>query len=113
VGLDLHRPEVEPREDVWTAARGPCRVTQVVNYLPPPTRGPSARIETVLSHLMVDRPRGVTHHDARYRLRTYTEAQWRRQVARSPLRRAAVLDATGRPRADRDLPYQLEILVRE
>ncbi len=106
VGLSFAAPGGDPpEEDVWTAARGRCRVTQVVNYLP--LRG---RRERVLSHLMVERPRGVTHRDEIYELRTYTESQWVRLLAGSPLERRAVLDRFGRPRDGRPLAYQLEVL---
>ena len=98
VGISL-RDDVQttPEEDVWVAARGRCRVTQLVTYLPPEGQGARARRETVISHLMVERPGRTDHHDARYELRTYRVREWARLLARSSLRRLAVLDARGRP----------------
>ncbi len=103
---------LEPEEDVWEGVRGRCRVSQLVNYLPPEPGTPRARIETVISHLSVIRPRGTTHLDQRYDLRTYDQGQWDRVVARSRLRRIASCDAAGRPLDGRRPPYQLEVLVR-
>ncbi len=95
-------------EDTWVGARGSLRVTQVVNYLP--SRG---RRERVVSHLMITRPRGVEHLDHVYDLRTYTQAQWLRVLARSPLRRLATCDIFGRPVGeDAPHPYRLEVLGR-
>ena len=112
VGLSVVDPDGEPpEEDVWTATRGHCRVTQVVNYLPSGDGGAAPRRERVLSHLMVERPGGLTHHDSVYELRTYTERQWRRLLNASGLRRLAVLDRFGRERGERILPYQLEVLI--
>jgi SAM-dependent methyltransferase len=99
-----------PEEDVWTGARGRCRVTQVVNYLPPEPGTARARRETVVSHLTVQRPRGDEHFDDTYDLRTYDRAQWRRLVKRSGLEHAGSFDAWGKPLGDRALPYQLEAL---
>jgi SAM-dependent methyltransferase len=101
-----------PDEDVWTGTRGRCRVRQVIQYLPPEPGGPHPRRERVLSHLVIERPRGAEHRDAVYGLRCYDEAQWASLVGRSPLRRLASLDARGRPRAGRRLPYQHEVLLR-
>lgn len=134
VGISLRDDaQTTPEEDVWVAARGRCRVTQLVTYLPPATQGLRARRETVISHLMVERPGRIDHHDVRYELRTYREQEWKRLLARSFLRRLAVLDARGRPlRAEpstqtsrrpagpagraspepsRVPPYQLEVLT--
>lgn len=99
----------EPQEDLWEGARGRCRVTQLVNYLPP---APGTRRETVISHLLVHRPRGAEHRDDRYELRCYDEKQWRRVVGRSVLRRLASLDAFGRPLPAGHASYQLEILAK-
>ncbi len=110
VGLSLHHPGLDgPDEDVWTARRGRCRVTQLVDYLPPEPGRP--RRERVLSHLMIERPGGVAHRDGVYDLRSYTQRQWEALVARSPLAPVASLDRRGRPREGRILPYQLEILA--
>ena len=109
VGISLtDYATAEEEEDVWVARRGRCRVTQLVNYLPP---APGSRVETVVSHLLVRRPRGAEHHDDRYGLRTYDTAQWRRAVGRSALRRVASRDGLGRPLPEGPANYQLEILA--
>lgn len=100
----------EPDEDLWEGVRGPCRVSQVVNYLPPGTDRRHARIETVISHLTVTRPSGTRHFDDRYDLRTYDRRQWRNLVARSPLILTASCDAKGGPLAASAPAYQLEVL---
>jgi SAM-dependent methyltransferase len=108
VGLSLQDWALaDDDEDVWRGARGRLVVTQVVTYLPLP-----ARRERVISHLMVARPQGALHLDHVYDLRTYTQAQWLRLLARSPLQRVAVCDIAGRPVADdAALAYRLEILA--
>jgi SAM-dependent methyltransferase len=115
VGISLRGEEpAMPEEDVWLAVRGRCRVTQLVTYLPPPPQGSRARRETVISHLMIERPGGIEHFDSRYELRTYRAREWSQLVSRSPLRRLTGLDARGRPLpADTAaiLPYQIEILT--
>lgn len=100
-------------EDVWTAARGRCRVSQVVNYLPPEPGTRRDRTEQVVSHLTVKRPRGEEHLDDFYDLRTYDRRQWRRLVARSPLVHAGSFDGWGKPLAGRSPNYQYEALRRE
>ncbi|MFO7652781.1 MAG: class I SAM-dependent methyltransferase [Candidatus Krumholzibacteriia bacterium] len=110
VGISLEEGNwLGPDEDVWVGRRGRCRVRQVVNYLPPRDGGRPRR-EVVLSHLVIERPRGVEHRDHRYVLRTYSRAQWRRLVARSSLHHEVSLDASGRVLAGRRVPYQLEVL---
>jgi SAM-dependent methyltransferase len=110
VGISLtDYDDALPEEDLWEAARGRCRVSQLVNYLPP---GPGSRTEVVLSHLTIVRPRGVAHRDDRYDLRCYDRRQWRRLVGRSDLRHVASHDAAGRPLDGRAVPYQLEVLAR-
>lgn len=99
-----------PDEDLWEGVRGTCRVSQVVNYLPPEPDRRRARIETVISHLTVTRPRGTEHRDDRYDLRTYDRRQWRALIARSPLTLAASCDARGGPLAASAPAYQLEVL---
>lgn len=101
---------LEPEEDLWEAARGRCRVSQLVNYLPPEPDTARARSETVISHLTITRPGGVEHRDDRYDLRCYDRRQWRRLLERSRLRHLASCDGTGEPLAGRRLPYQLEVL---
>ncbi len=103
---------LEPEEDLWEGARGRCRVRQLVNYLPPEPGTPRARVETVISHLSVIRPRGTDHLDQRYDLRTYDRRQWEAVIGRSKLVRIASRDPAGRPLAGRRLPYQLEVLGR-
>ncbi len=112
VGISLTDYEwLEPEEDLWEGARGRCRVSQLVNYLPPEPGTARARTETVISHLTITRPRGVEHRDSRYELRCYDRRQWRRLLERSALRRLASCDARGRPLGQRRLPYQLEVLA--
>jgi SAM-dependent methyltransferase len=111
VGISLTEYGAEmPAEDLWIGVRGRCRVLQLVNYLPPPSRGPCARRERMISHLMIERPSGTEHRDHVYDLRCYSEAQWLRLLRCSALRRIAVLDASGKPRENRTLPYQYEVL---
>lgn len=102
-----------PDEDLWTAARGPCRVSQLINWLPPEPGTPRGRLERALSHLTVTRPGGTTHLDDAYDLRCYDERQWARLVAASALRRAGSFDARGRPLPPGTWPYQLEALRRD
>jgi len=93
VGLSTTVYGVEmPSEDVWHGARGPCRVTQVANYLPPDG---GSRTETVLSHLHIRRPGGDEHRDSTYTLRTYSLDEWTSLVARSALRIDRVTDEDG------------------
>jgi len=99
-----------PDEIVSVGVRGRCSVRQIANYQPPGS-GSRQRRETVLSHLLVERPRGVQHFDTRYHLRTYTARQWRSLIRRSPLRRLASLDSDGAAADDRRLPYQFEVLA--
>jgi SAM-dependent methyltransferase len=80
-------------EDVWEGARGRCRVTQVVQYIPP---GRRARRERVVSHLVIERPRGAEHVDSTYGLRSYDAKQWRAAIEASPFTLEAVVDETGR-----------------
>jgi len=99
-----------PEEDLWEGRRGGCRVSQLVNYLPPEPGTPLGRTERVLSHLTVTRPTGVTHFDDSYDLRTYDTSQWRALVKKSALAASGHFDAQGRPLAGRSLPYQLTVL---
>ena len=99
-----------PEEDLWQATRGGCKVSQLVNYLPPEPGTPTGRIETVISHLTVERPRGTEHFDDSYGLRTYDAKQWRNLVKRSRLELAGSFDAFAEPVEGRTLNYQLEVL---
>lgn len=99
VGITLTTYGVEfPSEDVWDGRRGPVRVKQVIQYVPPVTPADErARAERVYSHLIVTRGRRVEHRDSRYILRTYSRRQWESLIARSPLRVKAVVDEQGVP----------------
>lgn len=110
VGHSLHRSGQPSEEDVWIAQRGRCRITLMQNYLPPEPGTSGNRTETVICHMMIEKPSGVTHLDEVYRLRTYTQQQWLKVLSATPLRRLQVLDASGRPGENRDLPYQYEVL---
>ncbi len=101
VGLSLTAYGLEqPSEDTWSGTRGPCRVDQLVQYLPAPggpaRLGSRARDETVLSHLTVTTPTAARHLDSTYTLRAYDLKQWERLIARSPLRIRAVVDEDAR-----------------
>lgn len=96
-------------EDVWVGARGPCRVTQVVNYLPAES---SDRCETVLSHLHIHRPSGDEHRDSTYTLRSYSLDEWTRLVGRSALRIARVTDHDGIDTDPPALGYAMFVLAR-
>ncbi len=100
-----------PEEDLWQGARGRCKVSQLINFLPPEPGTRRARIETAISHLTVTRPSGEEHYDDAYDLRTYDASQWRKLIARSGLDLAGSFDGWGKPLGERVLPYQLEALV--
>jgi SAM-dependent methyltransferase len=92
VGLSLSAYGLEgPSEDVWDGARGPCRVRQVVQFIPPL----AGRDERVVSHLSIRTPAGEEHRTSSYSLRTYDLAQWRGLVGRSALRIHAAVDGDG------------------
>jgi hypothetical protein len=111
VGLSLvDYDHLAPDEDTWVGVRGKCRVTQLVNYLPPQPGTALARTERVISHLTVTRPRGEEHFDATYDLHCLDRQQWRQVLRRTPLQWVASCDATGRPLGDRIASYQLEVL---
>jgi SAM-dependent methyltransferase len=93
VGLSVTDYDLEqPSEDVWVGGRGPLRVTQTVNYIPPT---PPDRAERVLSHLHIAGPSGEEHRDSAYALRTYSKAEWEALIERSPMRVERVLDDAG------------------
>lgn len=89
-------------EDVWAGARGTCKVTQLVQYLPPPNpplvRGaaPAGRVERVVNHLTIQTPAATRHFDSAYDLRTYSLAELRRVIGRSAMRVVGVVDELGR-----------------
>ena len=99
-----------PEEDLWQTARGRCKVSQLVNYLPPEPGTAKNRTEQVISHLTVERPNRTEHFDDTYDLRCYDQKQWRDLIAKSRLDHAGSFDAFARPRAGRVLAYQLEVL---
>lgn len=110
VGLSTTLYGLEPpTEDVWTAARGRCRVTQLVQYLPPAS---GERTETVVSLITVDRPSGARRIDDRYWLRTYSLEQWLALIDRSALTLHAVTDERGDPLDPAPCGYRLYLLVR-
>ncbi len=102
IGMNVSAPGVEmPSEDVWTGARGSCRVTQLVQYIPPEE---GSRTERVFSHLAVTTPKHELHADTQYTLRTFSGAQWRGLIDDSPLKLIAITDELGEPVADLDDP---------
>jgi len=110
ISLSVYGDEA-PDEDTFTATRGACRVTQVYNYLPPGTGGLPPRSERVISHLMIERPRGVEHRDSVYDLRCYDSRQWSRLLARSDFAKLASVDRLGCLVAGRRMLYQTDVLV--
>jgi len=97
-------------EDLWEAARGKIKVSQLINFLPPEVGTPRARVETAISHLTVTRPSGEEHFDDAYDLRTYDRAQWQELISQSKLKWCGSFDASGKALGERTLPYQLEVL---
>lgn len=112
VGISLTVYGLEPpSEDVWEGARGQCRVSQVVQYMPP-TDADGDRMEQVYSHLTIERPRGEEHRPSHYALRAYDLEQWRALVAKSALREVAVVDQEGEPCEATAPGYSLWVLGR-
>jgi SAM-dependent methyltransferase len=116
VGISLSQYGIDAvEEDVWVGRRGRCTIRQLVQYLPPgtPEHGPGRqRVERVVSHVAVERPRGVEHYDSVYELRCYDTGQWKRLLQRSPLQRLATVDWWGRRLARRGPGYGVELLAR-
>lgn len=111
VGISLSAYGVEqPSEDVWRGARGPLRVTQVVQYEPPGRASP--RRERVTSVLHIERPAGDFVLPTNYDLRTYDLRQWRTLVDRSPFEAAGCVDEQGRPIEPTEPGYALWLLRR-
>ena len=111
VGLSTTAYGLEfPSEDVWTGARGPVRVTQSVQYVPPTGRTGGARVERVHSHLMIDRPSGVEHRDSAYALRSYSLDQWLALIARSAFAIEETTDHDGRPCDAGESGYRVFVL---
>ena len=112
VGISLTVYGLEPpSEDIWTARRGSCSLTQIVQYLPP-TDPEGDRMESVYSHLTVDRPRGEEHIPSSYALRAYDLEQWRAVIERSALRVVGVVDAAGEPCEPTAPGYAIWVLGR-
>jgi len=113
VGISLSRYDrEEPSEDLWEGRRGRCHVRQRVQYLPPGPGKSQGRREQVISHLQIERPRGIERVDSTYWLRCYDETQWHRLLAGSALQHVVSLDDQGRLRGSRELAYQIELLRR-
>jgi SAM-dependent methyltransferase len=114
VGLSTSAYGMEvPAEDVWEGRRGDVRVKQIVEYLPP--RKSSDRFEQVYSHLVITRGGrngSEEHRDHAYRLRCYSDRQWRTMVASAGLRIAAVTDDRGEPHDPGPFGYAFYILTR-
>lgn len=109
VGVGLCAYGLEPpTEDVWRGARGRCRVTQVIQYLPPPSR--RERWEHVASHITVATPKQTQRFDSAYRLRTYDMDQWLHLVDQSALRGVAWVDEWGGDIIMREPGYGIHIL---
>ncbi|MCC6677851.1 MAG: methyltransferase domain-containing protein [Phycisphaerales bacterium] len=102
-------------EDLWKGRRGATEVTQIVQYLPPPPevrRGPGARTERVISHLVVrsgERTRDIT---SAYTLRCYSLKQWMKVVEKSALEVLASIDEDGNDHLARDGGYCVFVLGR-
>lgn len=99
-----------PEEDLWESVRGGCRVSQLVNYLPPEPGTRLGRTERVLSHLTVTHGQDTQHWDDAYGLRCYDRRQWGKLVEKSALHTRGSFDGQGRPLEQRILPYQFEVL---
>ena len=116
VGLSTTAYGLEPpSEDIWTAARGRCRVTQAVQYLPPLAGEPpraGERTETVISHITVSRPSGERHITDRYALRTYSLDEWLDLIGRSAMELHAVTDEFGSELDAPECGYRLYLLRR-
>jgi SAM-dependent methyltransferase len=111
VGLSTTAYGLEfPSEDVWTGARGPVRVTQTVQYVPPAGKTGGARMERVFSHLLIERPSGEEHRDSTYALRAYSLDQWLDLVARSPFEILETTDHDGVPCEAGESGYRVFVL---
>lgn len=101
----------QPDEDVWSGKRGRVHVTQIVNYEPASNgTGPGSRVEMVYSHMMVQKPSGLTHYDDSYGLRSYNLAQWRSIVSRGGFERIATIDELGEDVMVLEPGYALHVL---
>ncbi|MBZ0172428.1 MAG: class I SAM-dependent methyltransferase [Phycisphaerales bacterium] len=102
----------QPTEDTWSARRGRVGVSQTVQYVPPTGPRGGARVERVFSHVVIERPAGVTHSDSTYRLRTYSLNQWISLIQRSPLEWIETADHAGSPIEPTESGYRLFLLRR-
>lgn len=107
IGLCAYGLE-QPTEDIWRAARGRCRVRQVIQYTPPPSR--RQRWEHVNSHITVTTPRHTREFSSSYRLRTYDLQQWNSLIERSRLRGEAWVDEWGNDVAMIPPGYAIHVL---
>lgn len=106
VGISLSDYDNDvPEEDIWTGSRDDCKVTQVVNYLPPDQ---ISRLETVISHILVENK--DEHINETYKLRSYNKLEWTELVANSPFEVVKSYDSLGIPAGSRKLIYQIEVL---
>lgn len=100
-----------PTEDQWTGTRGRMTVSQLIQYEPPTaTRGASARVERVYSHITATSPSGSREFVSSYALRCYSRKQWLDAIERSPLRLLAVVDEAGKEIDIPTLGYGIYIL---
>lgn len=115
ISLSLYAIEQET-EDVWQGTRGRCKVSQVVQYIPPecpPNRARGGnRLERVISHLTITRPRGEEHQDSAYSLRTYDLQQWHALLRRSPFETRIVLGDDGTEIPPPKLGYAIWLLAQ-
>lgn len=110
VGLSFHDPaRADISEDVWTGRRGRIRVTQMVQFEPPPA-GSRRRHERVIENVTVEEGRRVIHANATWRLLLIEQRRWQRLVAGSPWEWVATLDATGSPIDAGVFDYQWVVL---
>ncbi|MCP4143751.1 MAG: class I SAM-dependent methyltransferase [bacterium] len=106
VGISLSDYDNDvPEEDIWTGSRDDCKVTQVVNYLPPDQ---ISRLETVISHILVEN--SDEHINETYKLRSYDKNEWAEVIANSPFEIVGSYDLLGITAGNRKLIYQIEVL---
>lgn len=98
-----------PTEDVWTSARGACKVTQVVQYEPPQSEA-APRLERVTSHLTIETPSGARHADSSYTLRTYSLDQWLELISSTALALEATVDELARDADPAPCGYRVYLL---
>ena len=109
VGLSRSAYGLEPpTEDIWEADRDGVGVRQIVSYIPP-TRG--ARIERVISHLIITRP-GMPdeHRDDTYALRSYNTKQWLALLERAGWKILGSRDEAGDPIEPVEPGYSIDVL---